>query len=169
MARRQDRLAPIPTWLFRSPFSRNRRAHFRAGHRSPTSAIENRNSSTLTNDCHPASSALFTRRSCAPRSARAVRAGYPAGHTPVARACLRTDRSAAEPARCKAPEPTRPLNQTPLSLTRDSSHWRAMNGSRACLGSAPARRANGRTFERTRGAFSCKGNPPSFFDPPGPA
>ena len=90
-------------------------------------------------------------------SARAARAGYPAGHTPVARACLRTDRSAAEPARCKAPEPTRPLNQTPLSLTRDSSHWRAMNWFQSLprFGSSPPRERT--NFRTNPGAFGCKG------------
>lgn len=90
-------------------------------------------------------------------SARAARAGYPAGHTPVARACLRTDRPAAEPARCKAPGPTRRLNQTPLSLTRDSSHWRAMNwfqSSPRFDSSPPRERTN---FRTNPGAFSCKG------------
>jgi len=102
------------------------------------------------------------------KSARAGRAGYPGGHAPVARACLRTDRSAAEPAWCKAPEPTRPLNQTPLSQALDSSPWRAVNWFQSSprSGSSPPRERT--SLRSNQGAFSRKGTRRAF-DPPGPA
>jgi hypothetical protein len=102
------------------------------------------------------------------RGARATRTGYPAGHAPVTRACLRIDRSAAEPAWCKAPEPTRPLNQTPLSQARDSSHWRAMNWFQSSPRSAfqPAARTD--RLSNEPGCLQPQGNPPSF-DPARPA
>lgn len=101
-------------------------------------------------------------------SARAIARRLPGWHAPVARACLRTDRSAAEPAWWKAPEPTRPLNQTPLSQARDSSHWRAMNWFQSSPRSAssPPRERTG--FRTNQGAFSCKRTHRAF-DPAGPA
>lgn len=106
-------LAKAPAWPDHEPFSRNQRARCRTGNRPPTSAIDpklehtHERSSPRLPDC-------FSRPEVSGRRAPVTRlASTCASWLPSwRRQILRTDRSAFDSARRKAPVPTRRLNQT---------------------------------------------------------
>jgi hypothetical protein len=75
------------------------------------------------------------------------------------RRAMRTDRPARESAPRKARPPTTNLERTSLSRAAASTHWSVRRGSSGARQGPPGvRRANERTFGKSRDAFSCAGS-----------